>query len=387
MRILKYILLLALLAVIGLSVYVATQDSAYKVERSKVINAQKSVVFSYVNDYKNWEDFGAWKEEDPNMVFTYGDTTIGNGASYSWKGDSGEGKTITIFEKENDSIAQNVTFSGNEAKSYLTFKDTAGGTKVTWHSEGNLGFMAKVYATFKGGASQMIGKMFEKTLDKLEKIIAYEMNTYDIKINGVVQKSGGYYFQQKITCKISESQRNINIILTNMLRFFEENNIKRTGSPFAIYSNYDLASNLTTLSVCLPMQDEIFTAEGSDYTSGKLEPFQAVKTTLKGDYSHSKEAWDKTVEYIKKNNLAPNAGGKHLEFYTIGSSEVKNPSKWITEIFVPIGSAIVTETEALPEVPAEVVKPKPITKPITKSAEKKPESKKSETKETDEFDF
>ncbi|MBC8644969.1 hypothetical protein H9W95_15785 [Flavobacterium lindanitolerans] len=38
------------------------------------------------------------------------------------------------------------------------------------------------------------------------------------------------------------------------------------------------------------MREEIFTAEGSDYTSGKLEPFRALKTTLKGDYSHGKEA-------------------------------------------------------------------------------------------------
>ena len=381
MRILKYILLLALLAVIGLSVYVATQKSEFEVEKSRFIKAQKSVVFSYVNDYRNWEDFGAWKDEDPNMVFTYADTTIGKGAYYSWKGSSGEGKTTTIFEKENDSIAQKVTFSGNEANSYLTFKDTTGGTKITWHSEGNLGFMAKVYATFKGGAEKMIGEMYSKTLEKLDKVISYEINTYDIKVNGVVQKTGGYYFQQKITCKISEAQKNISIILPNMLRFFKDNNIKMTGSPFVIYSNYNLANNLTTLSVCLPMQDEIFTAEGSDYTSGKLEPFQTVKTTLNGDYSHSKEAWDKTIDYIKKNNLA-NTSGKYIELYSVGSAQVKNPSKWVTEIYVPIGQSVVTEIEAIPEIPTEAVKPKPVAKPAQKPAEKKPEKK-----DSDEFDF
>ncbi|MBC8644967.1 hypothetical protein H9W95_15775 [Flavobacterium lindanitolerans] len=61
MKILKYILLLILLAVIGLTVYIATQPGEYESEQSRIIKAQKSVVFSYVNDYKNWEDFGSGK--------------------------------------------------------------------------------------------------------------------------------------------------------------------------------------------------------------------------------------------------------------------------------------------------------------------------------------
>jgi len=370
MRILKYILLLAILAIIGFSVYVGTQKSEYEVKRSKVIKAQKSVIFTYVNDYRNWEDFGAWKEEDPNMTFTYSDTTIGKGASYSWKGSYVEGKTTTVFEKENDSIAQKVIVAGNEGTAYLTFKDTTGGTKVTWHSKGKLGFMDKFYATFKGGSEKMIGTMFEKTLAKLDKVISHEMNTYTIKVNGIVQKLGGYYFQQKITCKVSEAQKNISLILPNMLRFFKDNNIALTGSPFVLYSKYDLANEKVTLSVCLPMKEEIFTSEGSDYTSGNLQPFQAVKTTLNGDYSHSKEAWDKTSDYIKKNNLAENLNGHRIEVYSVAASQVKNPSKWVTEFYIPVGQSVVTETAPISEITAEVVKPKPVAKPVLKPAPK-----------------
>lgn len=339
MKILKYILLLLVLAIIGLTVYIATQPGEYETERSRVIKAQKSVVFSYVNDYKNWEDFGAWKDDDPNMQFTYSDTTIGIGASYSWKGSSGEGKTETVFEKENDSIAQKVIFSGNEGKAYLTFKDTTGGTKVTWHSKGKLNFMAKAYAVLKGGAEKMVSDMYDRTLAKLDKVISYEINTYSIQVDGVVQKTGGYYFQQKMSCKISEVQKNVSLILPNMLRFFKENNITLTGSPFVLYDMYDIPNNKASFSVCLPMRDEIFTAEGSDYSSGKLEPFQALKTTLKGDYSHGKEAWDKALAHIKKNNLTENKSSSYIEVYVTSAAQVKNPSKWVTEIYVPVGNA------------------------------------------------
>jgi len=388
MRILKYILLLALLAVIGFSVYVGTQKSEFDVTRSQFIKAQKSVVFTYVNDYRNWEDFGSWKEDDPSMVFTYSDTTIGKGASYSWKGKYGEGKTSTTFEKENDSIAQKVFFSGNEGKAYLTFKDTAGGTKVTWNSKGKMGFVEKVYATFKGGVSTVIGEMQEKTLAKLDKVISHEMNTYAIKVDGVVQKIGGYYFQQKINCKISEAPKNISLVLPNMLRFFKDNNIGLTGSPFVMYTKYDLANQLVWFSVCLPMKEEIFTAEGSDYTTGNLQPFQAVKTTLNGDYSHSKEAWDKTADYLKKNNLAENQNANRIEVYAVAANRVKSPSKWVTELYIPVGSGTPVVEEPVASNANEAVRPatqsvvKPATTPTANSTSKpvvKPAAKPAST--------
>lgn len=384
MRILKYILLLAILAIIGFSVYVGTQKSEYEIEKSKVIKAQKSVIFNYVNDYRNWEDFGTWKEEDPSMIFTYSDTTIGKGASYSWKGKFGEGKTITTFEKENDSIAQKVIFSGNEGTSYFTFKDTTGGTKVTWHSKGSLKFMDKVYATFKGGAEKMIGSMFEKTLEKLNKVISYEINTYDIKVDGVVQKPGTIYFQHKVTCKISEVQKNVNVVLQSMFLFFKENGISMTGSPFVLYDSYDNLNNKASFSVCIPMKEEIYTAEGSDYTSGKIESFQTLKTTLKGDYSHIKEAWAEARTHARKNNLTENTSGKRMEVYAISANQVKNPSKWVTEIYLPVGNAPVVVNEigglesstdatvtnvikpATTATPKPIVKPKPVAKPAEK---------------------
>lgn len=363
MRIVKYILLLVLLAVIGLTVYVATQESEFEVEKSKVINAQKSVVFDYVNDYKNWEDFGSWKDEDPNMTFTYPDNTIGVGAFYSWKGKSGDGKTETIFISENDSISQKVTFSGNEGKAYLTFKDTVGGTKVTWHSKGKLDFMSKVYAVFKGGSEKMMGSIYEKTLAKLDKVVSFEINTFDIKVDGISQKTGGYYLQQQVTSKATDVQKNVSRILPTMLKFFKDNGLSLTGKPFILYKSNDGAT--VSFAVCLPMAEEIYTSDGSDYTSGKLETFQAVKTTLKGDYSHGKEAWGKTRAYIKKNNLAENKSGSYLEVYNVSASEVKNPSKWITEIYVPVGnSAPVNETEVSEN--SAVVKPAAVTaKPAT----------------------
>ena len=108
------------------------------------------------------------------------------------------------------------------------------------------------------------------------------------------------------------------------------------GKPFVIYHNYNAVKGIATLSVCVPMKEEVFTSQGSDITSGKFSSFDAVKTTLTGDYSHNQEAWKKAIDYIKKNNLNQNFDLPNVEIYTKNNEEVANPSKWVTEIYIPI---------------------------------------------------
>ena len=62
MRILKYIILLLILAFVGITVYVATQRGDFEIQKSGIINTTRSTVFEYVNDYKNWETFGSWMQ-------------------------------------------------------------------------------------------------------------------------------------------------------------------------------------------------------------------------------------------------------------------------------------------------------------------------------------
>ena len=71
MRILKYIFLLLLLSLVALSIFIATQKGDFLVERSKIINSPKASVYNYVNDYRNWSDFGSWTSEDPEAKINF----------------------------------------------------------------------------------------------------------------------------------------------------------------------------------------------------------------------------------------------------------------------------------------------------------------------------
>jgi effector-binding domain-containing protein len=351
MKILKYIFLLILLGLFTTTVFVSTQKGDFDVVRTTIIKSSRITIFDYVNDYRNWETFGSWKKEDPKMEFYYPKSTIGIGGSYSWKGSDGEGNMKTISLKENESIHQKMDFNGSISDVYWTFKDTLGGTKVTWRSKGVLNFGFKMYSAFHGGPDNVIGSMYEKSLANLDKTLDYEINTYTIKVNGVVQKLGCFYLQQTINSKISNVSKNLHIMIPKMINFFKKNKIVMSGKPFVLYHTFDTAKGITKFSVCAPIKEEIFISEGSDITLGKLVPFYAVKTTLTGDYSHSKKAWDKTFEYITKNNLTKNTEGSYLELYTKNMEEIANPSQWITEIYIPIklNSALVNEPKVVTE--------------------------------------
>ena len=115
MKILKYLFLLALLSLVALTVFVATQKGDFTVERSKVIKTPKGVVYSYLNDFRNYEDFESWAVEDPAMKMTFPQKTSGNGASFYWDGADGKGNAITLKTKEGESIDQKMKYDGTEA--------------------------------------------------------------------------------------------------------------------------------------------------------------------------------------------------------------------------------------------------------------------------------
>ena len=224
-RILKYLFLLALLSLVALSIFIATQKGDFEVERSKVINSPKEAVFSYVNDYKNWETFGSWMQKDSDIKFNYDAKTIGAGAKCAFENGSDEGNIRTVFVKENDSLAQKANFNGTTATISWTFKDTVGGTKVIIHSKGKMGIMTKITSFFNGGITSILGDVYEKSLRNLDKTLNYEMKTYSIKVNGIVQRTSGYCLKQSVSCHIKSVGKNTKILMARMVHFFKKNKI------------------------------------------------------------------------------------------------------------------------------------------------------------------
>ncbi|MBC7524113.1 MAG: GyrI-like domain-containing protein [Flavobacterium sp.] len=344
MRILKYLFLIFILLFIGAFVFVTTQKANYEVEKSEIIKIKKSTAFNFINDFRNWETFYFLESNNKKLIYSYPNSTIGIGSSFSWSGLS-EGSVKTTALKENDSISQKM--SSNQDSSYLIwkFKDTLGGTKVTIKRKGTLDFKYKLLTFFNGGINNVMGCECENILLNLNKSLVYEINTYSIKINGFVNKSGSFYLKQTLLCREKSIIKNIKILMPKLKSFVTKNKIIMNGKPFVIYDKYDGINDLIKLSVCIPVRDSIFISEGSDIQSGKFSSYNTIKATLTGDYSHCQKAWLNINNFISKNKLERDNSHKIIEIYTKSYDEIKNPSKWITEIYIPVYSRPIVKSE------------------------------------------
>lgn len=334
MRILKYILLLILLILLALSVYISTKEGDFSVTKSKVINIEKSTLFQYINDYQNWESFLV--VNDKNIKVNRPNNTVGVGGSFNWKSTNGNGSVETTYLKENDSIAQKVSWNGKESNDYITFKDTVGGTKLTWNSKGKLNFMGKIESFFSNGFENKLGSYFDNNLIALEKVLHKEISTYAINLDGIVEVPHQKYLKRLGESTISGFYSVLQESMPLLYNFVRENNIKTNKQKFVVFDKYDVANDKVDFSIASTLMEIIYTTPESEFTVDSIMPHRALKITLKGDYSHSKEAWDKGLDYLKKNNLEQNYSGTFREVYVKNNTDVKQPSQWLTEIYIPV---------------------------------------------------
>jgi ribosome-associated toxin RatA of RatAB toxin-antitoxin module len=327
MRIFKYTLLLLLLVIIGLVVFISTQNSDYSITKSKIVKCSPSNAFNYVSDLKNWEDFVSWNESN-NANFT--NLSAKNA---SWKGEN-PGKVETLFLKNNDSIAQKISYNEVESELHWNFKKVKNGTEIIVTNKGKMDLMQKLNAFFNGTTSTTLANAFEKSLINLDKNLDYEVNTFAIKQNGIVNFPKTFFIGKTINSSPEKINKNVGILIKEMIDFFNKNDIKINGKPFVIYNaKIDTRVNL---SVCMPMKDSVHISPMSDVFASKIEATNAVKTTLTGDYSHLQTAKDSAFAYLNKNKLKQSVIAKPFQVYTNTKLNTKKPSQWITEYYIPI---------------------------------------------------
>lgn len=336
MKIIKYIFLLVLLALVGISVYIATQQGDYTIKRSTFIKVPKEVVFNYINDYRNWDQWIDLDAKPSDVQFTFPDNTVGQGSAFSWKDGSESGSMQSLFVKENDSIAQKLTIDGKTSKSTLTLKDSIGGTQLNWTVTGTADFGTKIKAAFNGGVEMFTAKMFQNSLNNVNAIITKEISSFSTQVIGIATIEGTFYVKQTATVKLRDMNSKITPMLQKMNTFFKNAKMQMNGKPFVIYESSDNSNGTITFSVCGPLKEEIFVSDPSDVSIAKLQPFKALKTVLKGDYSHRNEAIKKAMAYISENKIDRNTALKYMDIYTINASDEKSPSKWETEVLIPI---------------------------------------------------
>ena len=351
MKILKYLFFLLLIVFIAGAIYFATKDGSYEIEETQVIEAPLSLVFKKVNDYKTWEEWGPWKQEDPTMVFNYPENTSGEGASYSWNGKEVDGSMRTTSVIENQRIEQDITFitPGGErtANVYWQFEKVENGTKVTWGMRGEHTLMDKAYFTIGGyDFDGEMHEMYKKGLSALDENVRAAMKVYNIDVNGITQYSGGFYMYVTTSATLSNVSKEVQEMIPSVKRFMEGNNITILGKPLTIYNSKDEVNNTAIISSGIPTTSRIVVPEDSNILCGFLPAYTVIKTRLTGDLSNLDEAWQQTYEYMAENEYALAPDSNPFEFYVVGPDDTENPAEWVTELYLPVAAQELT-TESL----------------------------------------
>jgi hypothetical protein len=175
---LKKILAVVAVLVIALVVFVGSRPSAYKVERTHIVNAPAEVVFAQVADFQKWGAWSPWAKLDPNMKTTFEGTAGAVDSSYAWEGHDkvGTGKMTILEATPSTSLKIKLEFLKPQqwtSETVFTFAPVEKGTTTTWTMSGNHDFFGKAFALF-GDMDKMIGTDFETGLAQLDTAAAAE---------------------------------------------------------------------------------------------------------------------------------------------------------------------------------------------------------------------
>ena len=167
-------LIVAVAVLLGLFVVVTFfLPKDYYVERSVDINAPATVVYSQVADLEAWQEWNPWSNLDPEMQVTYGESRVGQGASYTWISEAAGNGQMTITKADAPSyVRYELVFEGYESEpSYsemvLQAENPAGPTSVTWTFEGDVGekFFARWMAVLM---DKFVGASYDEGLANLK---------------------------------------------------------------------------------------------------------------------------------------------------------------------------------------------------------------------------
>jgi len=338
MKVLKFLLFLILIVVIGGAIYFGAKDGVYDISQSRTIKAPSSLLFDTVNEYKTWETWGPWKEEDPNMIFSYPEKTSGLGASYSWDGDFSGSMTTTDLV-QNKSIVQDLTLvtPGGERypEVYWSFEPTeAGETTVTWGMKGEHSFMDKLYYAVSGmDFDADIKEMHENGLAGIETYVNKAMSAYTVSKSKITEYGGGFYLYKTSSASLSNISTIMGQNFGEIMDFAAQNNIAPAGMPFTIY--IEMSANGVVMSNAIPVRERIAIAGDTNILSGYIPTTKVVKTTLKGDYTYLSQTWGKANEYLTQYNLEASTL-QPFEIYTNDPGNYPNPADWTTDVYIPI---------------------------------------------------
>lgn len=138
-------------------------------ERSTTVNADKDEIHALVGDLRKWDEWGPWRAEDPDMEYTYSETTTEPGDKMSWTSTMGDGSVeFTEVDPENG-VEYLFQMGGSDpVPGAITYEETDDGEiEVSWIFDSqDTPFFSRYFLTLFEG---VMTDMFDKGLAGLKR--------------------------------------------------------------------------------------------------------------------------------------------------------------------------------------------------------------------------
>lgn len=161
------------LVLIGGVLYFMGSEKVDVTESVTIMKSQEEL-YKTVGDFNTWSKWSPWAEKDPSMKTEFTGTPLTVGHKNSWTGNDevGEGmQQIKSLQVNKELVMDLEFFKPAPSKSIVVwnFEPVEGGTKVTWHTEGPISGMGRVFDALMDFNSG-ISVDFKKGLDNLSKL-------------------------------------------------------------------------------------------------------------------------------------------------------------------------------------------------------------------------
>jgi hypothetical protein len=166
----KVVLLLVVVALVAGIGYGFTLEAKPRFERSIVIKASPEDVHEWTGDLKKWDEWGPWREDYPEIKYTYSEKTDEVGSKQTFVTSDGTGSmTITKTDPKKGMWYKFTWDDHPETEGFVSYTELEdGNTKVTWvmdASDAGMNIPMRYMMHFMRGAME---EMFQKGLDKLK---------------------------------------------------------------------------------------------------------------------------------------------------------------------------------------------------------------------------
>lgn len=329
LRVLLFVLLFIIVTAVVLG-FIGSKD--YDVSSVTIIDAPKELVFPYLKSLKRGNDWGPWREEEPDLEISYEGTDGTVGFVAKWDGDkSGKGtQTITAIE-DNVSVDTKLNFvtpfGEMESQGYFHIEDIETGSKVTWGFKGTNNFVGRIFSVF-ANIEKNTAPMFAKGLENLATLVKKDMeqeyNGYRIELQSVPTRK---FMVKRAVIAIPDIQNFYTTHLPRIAIATGQAGVEMEGMPCGLFYSYDEEAGITDMAAAIPVNN---TFEGQDMQAVEMQGGKALVVDCYGPYdqlSKPHEAIDAYMAKFELSNRPP-----VIEEYLSDPSVESDPAKWLTRI-------------------------------------------------------